>query len=207
MWCGYPGSVVADYPYAYFFNPIDSLDHRACVTSCPAYSGGSITQPTCYDSGGTVNCGAGTWFTISSDGSSYSPVGPPTASDYILYDSYGLLGRICIPSSSVFTNLFSSVADSFASASSSGYLGDFISDLKNNWMYILAAFGLSIILAFVFMYALKCLAGCIVWFSIFGIILTFAGAGVIFFYNAGMLSSVSSYTGYLGIPTLSGGDT
>ena len=73
-------------------------------------------------------------------------------------------------------------------------------------MYILAAFGLAVILAFVFMYALKCLAGCIVWVSIFGVILMFAGAGVIFFYNAGMLSSAESYTGYLGIPTLSGGD-
>jgi hypothetical protein len=53
------------------------------------------------------------------------------------------------------------------------------------------------------MYGLKCLAGCIVWLSIFGIILFFAGAGVLFLYNAGVLASVSSYTSYLGIPTLS----
>jgi hypothetical protein len=52
-------------------------------------------------------------------------------------------------------------------------------------MWILAGFGLAVILAFVWMYALKCLAGCIVWVSIFGIILTFAGVGVIFLYNAG----------------------
>jgi len=42
-WCGYPGSVVEDYPYAYFFDPLDSLDNRACVKSCPAYSAGAIS--------------------------------------------------------------------------------------------------------------------------------------------------------------------
>jgi hypothetical protein len=35
------------------------------------------------------------------------------------------------------------------------------------------------------MYALKCLAGCIVWLSIFGIIAFTAGMGLIFFYNGG----------------------
>jgi hypothetical protein len=30
-WCGYPGDAAENYPYAYFFNPLDSLDKRACV--------------------------------------------------------------------------------------------------------------------------------------------------------------------------------
>ena len=54
------------------------------------------------------------------------------------------------------------------------------------------------------MYALKCLAGCIVWVSIFGTIAFFIGAGIIFLYNAGVIPS-STYTGYLGIPTMSAG--
>lgn len=57
------------------------------------------------------------------------------------------------------------------------------------------------------MFTLKCLAGLIVWTSVIGIVLIFAAAGLIFFYNAGMLTSVSSYTGYLSIPTISGGTT
>jgi hypothetical protein len=51
------------------------------------------------------------------------------------------------------------------------------------------------------MYALKCLAGCIVWLSIFGIIGFIAGMGVIFLYNAGTFAAYDSYVGYLGIPT------
>lgn len=51
------------------------------------------------------------------------------------------------------------------------------------------------------MYALKCLAGCIVWLSIFGIIGFITGLGVIFLYNSGKLAAYAEYTGYLGIPT------
>lgn len=70
-------------------------------------------------------------------------------------------------------------------------------------MWLLAAFGFSVLISFIFMYALKCLAGCIVWVSIFGIIGMFAGVGIIFLYNGGELSGLSAYNQYLGIPTLS----
>lgn len=56
------------------------------------------------------------------------------------------------------------------------------------------------------MYALKCLAGCVVWVSIFGTIAFFIGAGIIFLYNAGVIpASASTYVGYLGIPSMSAG--
>jgi len=53
------------------------------------------------------------------------------------------------------------------------------------------------------MYALKCVAGCIVWLSIFGLIFGIAGLGVVFLYNSGKLAGFasSSYVGYLGLPT------
>jgi hypothetical protein len=70
---------------------------------------------------------------------------------------------------------------------------------------VLAALGGAVLISFIFMYTLKCLAGLIVWTSVVGIVLVFAAAGLIFLYNAGVLTSVSSYTGYLSIPTLSGG--
>jgi hypothetical protein len=56
------------------------------------------------------------------------------------------------------------------------------------------------------MYALKCLAGCIVWVSILATIFGIAGLGVVFLYNSGKLSGVASdsYVGYMGIPTASG---
>jgi TM2 domain-containing membrane protein YozV len=55
------------------------------------------------------------------------------------------------------------------------------------------------------MYTLKCLAGLIVWTSIIGIILLFSAVGFVFFYNAGIISDVSTVTGYMNIPTISGG--
>jgi len=57
------------------------------------------------------------------------------------------------------------------------------------------------------MYTLKCFAGLIVWTSSIGIVVVFAIGGIIFLYNAGIITGVSSYTGYLSIPTLSGGTT
>ena len=51
------------------------------------------------------------------------------------------------------------------------------------------------------MYALKCLAGCIIWLSVISIILGFAFIGIIFLYNAGVIKGVGEYAGYLSIPS------
>lgn len=53
------------------------------------------------------------------------------------------------------------------------------------------------------MYCLKCLAGCIVWLSIIGIIVFFALAGIVFLYNAGMIPALGQYNGFLNIPSIS----
>lgn len=52
------------------------------------------------------------------------------------------------------------------------------------------------------MYTLRCFAGLIVWTSVIGIIVVFALAGLIFLYNAGVISS--SYVTAFNIPTISG---
>jgi solute carrier family 44 (choline transporter-like protein), member 2/4/5 len=65
-------------------------------------------------------------------------------------------------------------------------------------MWLLAAFGFAILISFIFMFCLRCLAGCIVWFSILGIIVFLALAGLIFLNNAGKIGD-SKY-GYLNIP-------
>lgn len=55
------------------------------------------------------------------------------------------------------------------------------------------------------MFLLRCLVGCIVWLSILGSILTFAGLGVLFCYNAGV-AVFKNNLGFLGLPTLSGSE-
>jgi hypothetical protein len=53
------------------------------------------------------------------------------------------------------------------------------------------------------MFCLRCLAGCIVWCSVIGIILIFAAGGVVFLYNAGVITGAGNYSGYLAIPNSS----
>jgi hypothetical protein len=54
-------------------------------------------------------------------------------------------------------------------------------------MYLLAALGFAIVVGFIFMFLLRCLAGCIVWLSLLGTIGVLIGIGLIFLYNAGKL--------------------
>ena len=70
----------------------------------------------------------------------------------------------------------------------------------------MAGVGLSVVLSFVIIYLLRWFVGVIVWASILGIIVLLSGLGVIFLYNGGALKNFSSYTGALGIPTLTSSD-
>jgi solute carrier family 44 (choline transporter-like protein), member 2/4/5 len=69
----------------------------------------------------------------------------------------------------------------------------------------LAGLGFCVVLSFIFMYTLRCFAGLLVWLSSFGIILVFGLAGIVFFYNAGIITTTDSTSGWLSIPTISGG--
>lgn len=64
--------------------------------------------------------------------------------------------------------------------------------------------GFAVVVSLIFMFLLRCLVGCIVWISILGSILTFAGLGVIFCYNAGVGVFNSTNLGFLGLPSLQG---
>jgi len=66
----------------------------------------------------------------------------------------------------------------------------------------LAAAGLALLIAFIFMFLLRCLAGCIVWVSLFGTVLFLLGLGLIFLYNAGKLNAIASVATYLGVPSI-----
>jgi len=62
---------------------------------------------------------------------------------------------------------------------------------------------LALVLSFIFMFGLRCFAGCFVWLSIISLILLTVALGILFCYNGGAISQ-SSYIGNLGIqvPTL-----
>lgn len=121
--CGDPSGVAANYPYAYFYNPTSGdLSNRYCVTSCPYFSSGSLTTVTCY---GQASCTYA--LTITSSGT-YS-VNPSSTSQIIGYETSALIGRLCIPSTTVFSGVFSSYVSTFSSTLSSSDLASFTTDL------------------------------------------------------------------------------
>lgn len=118
--CGYPGTTAESYPYSYYSNPFNMVNHRYCVASCP---GGADTA--LATSAGTKSV------TINIDSSGTAT--PSTAfatNDEIAYDSSVVFDRICIPSTAAFTGALASYASSFASLKE-GELGNFIMDIKN----------------------------------------------------------------------------
>ena len=121
--CGEPGGVAEAYPYAYFYNPTTyDLSNRYCVTQCPYFSGGSLTTLSCYG----TSCSYAV--TIDSSGS-YSSA--PSTTDIIGYDANALIGRVCVPSATVFSGAFSSYVSTFSTYLSQNGLSSFITDLEN----------------------------------------------------------------------------
>lgn len=195
--CGSDGAAL-NYPYLYLTNPINDISKRICVDTCPKYSGGAVAQVNSNSAAADV-----TWDYTYDLTPTQSPVGSPTSADVLGYDTYLIIGRICMPNSVMFNTLFS--ASSTASVLSQGDLSNFITDTQNNWQYLLAGLGWGIVVSFVFMFLLRCLAGCIVWCSLFGIIIFFIGLGLIFLYNAGYLGAAAGAASYLGVPSVNSG--
>ena len=102
----------------------------------------------------------------------------------------------------MFDTIFSSVSGTITSAFSQGDLSNFITDTTNNWRWLLVALGGALVISFIFMFLLRCVAGCIVWCSLFGLIVFFIGTGLVFLYNAGKLGDAKGTATYLGVPTV-----
>lgn len=196
--CGSDGAA-ANYPYLYLTNPINSISSRVCVDKCPSYSSGAVAQVNSNSAGAKITY----TFTYDTSGTKLTGTGSPTSTDVLGYDTYLIIGRVCMPNSGMFTSLFT--ASTTTSVLTQGDLSNFITDTQNNWQYLLAGLGWAIVISFVFMFMLRCLAGCIVWCSLFGIIIFFIGLGLIFLYNAGYLGAAAGTASYLGVPSVNTG--
>ncbi len=133
-------------------------------------------------------------------------VTPSAVSDVVGYETSTTLSRVCLPSSTVLSNAFSTISSSISSTLSQGVFGSTVSDIQNNYLYILIGVGIAVVMSFLIIFLLRCFVGVIVWASILGIIAFLSGVGIIFLYNGGALNAYSSYIGSLGIPTLTASD-
>jgi hypothetical protein len=181
--CGISSYGTTNYPYLYFTNPYSDITKRICVDTCPTYSSGSNTVYQVLSN----SVSAQTTYTIQYDagGSRITGSGSPVSGDVLGYDSYSVIGRLCVPNANMFSNILINNTSTTSSAFTQGDIANFITDTQNNWQYLLAALGFAIVVSFIFMFLLRCLAGCIVWCSLFGIIFFFVGLGFVFLYNAG----------------------
>lgn len=172
------------------------------MASCPSWDGTVVTPISCASAAST--CNSNTYHvTYKSDGTTATGTSPPTSGQIMGYDSTLVLDRLCVPNANMYTTVLSTVSSSVSAALQQGALADFINDIKNNWHWLLAAAGVCLLISFIFMFLLRCLAGCIVWLSLFGIMFFFIGLGLIFLYNAGYMQSAATYATYLGIPSYS----
>ena len=99
--CGGSNSATKDYSYSYFYNPMN-LDKRKCVKVCPEFSGSTLTTIDCYDpnnNGSKCNYE----ITINQNGEAS---GSYSDSAVVGYESHSVIGRICVPTSTVFNNAF-----------------------------------------------------------------------------------------------------
>jgi hypothetical protein len=122
-------SVSVSYPYLYFTNPYSNIQLRACVASCPYWTGSAVTTISCAV---PSQCNTNTYqVTYDSSGNTASGTSPPSSTDTLGYDSYVVLDRVCVPNSNMFTTIFSTVSSTVSSALNQGALADFIQDTKN----------------------------------------------------------------------------
>ncbi len=196
--CGQSGTNTADYPYSYLYNPTNYISNRVCVKTCPYFSSGSLTTLDCYN----MTC---TYQMVVYSNGSFN-VTPNSVSDVVGYETETTLDRVCLPSSVVLSNAFSAVSSSISSTVSQGVIGSTVTDIQNNYVYILIGVAMAVVMSFIIIFLLRCFVGVIVWACIFGIILLLSAIGIIFLYNGGALSAYSSYIGSLGIPTLESSD-
>ena len=193
-------SVTASFPYLLWTQPDTDLQKRACVNTCPYWTGSVVFQVTCAVA---ADCNSNAYqATFDDQGNAAAGTYTAGSGQFIGYDSYSVLGRACVPNPNMFSTVFSTISSSFSSALNQGALADFINDTKNNWYWLLAATGVAFLVGFFVMFFLRCCAGCIVWLSLFGIMFLLVGTGLIFLYNAGYMQSASNVASYLGVPAV-----
>lgn len=129
------------------YDPLSDTNLRFCVDSCPTYTSTTLSVPNCYP-GSSVTCpsliglSSSDWMQINSDGTITGSV----TSSFLLYGSYSLLDRICIPNTNVFKNYLKPVMETFYNAANTGTFANFITDIinvKNIFKYIELAMAFS----------------------------------------------------------------
>lgn len=96
--------------------------------SCPSFnSNGTLSSLSCFTTSQLSSCSY--TITVKQDGSYNGST--PSSTSVIGYDSTDVIGRVCIPSTTVLQNAFSSYATTISDGVRQAGLANFITDLQN----------------------------------------------------------------------------
>ena len=145
-------------------------------------------------------------YIVSQNGTSITTESPGSGGyDNWGYDTEEMLDRVCMPSANTFSYLTAagvSSINSFQSLLQQGYLMNLTTDVRNNWQLFLAAIGLAIVMSFIIMFLMRCIAGIVVWVSIIATILALVALGLLLMYSGGQFGDTNQvFMGYK-IPTV-----
>jgi hypothetical protein len=129
--CGEVGGAAQNYPYLYFFNPLDSTDNRYCLKECPYFDGnGNLVLTECYP-GHTFGPGCSQYNLVIFSNGSISTNGSVSSSSYIGYGSFSAIDRVCIPNTEALSVALKDVVANISSTLQSGQFATIVHDVKN----------------------------------------------------------------------------
>jgi len=127
--CGGSNSSAQAFPYMYVYNPVGSvLSKRTCIEQCPGLNGNNPQPITCYAAGNNQNSCA---YTAQVNSSGQLNVSSLSGNEIVGYETYSVIGRVCIPSAIVFQNAFSSYINTFNDKLRQAGLANFVTDVQN----------------------------------------------------------------------------
>lgn len=166
--CGDSASNTSDYKLAYFYQPLKNLTSIVCIDKCPQWSANSPpqTQINCFGKGTAKNaeisnCQSGKDFSFSYLPSRYSEF---NAESFLIYNTTTVLGRFCLPETANLTEIAKVYLKNITLATqTSAIFEEYLADMKDSWLYILAVAGVAVGISLVFLVFIRWCSGLMVF--------------------------------------------
>lgn len=126
----------ANYPYIYFYNPLEGLDSRYCMKECPYFKDGNLVLTECYTNNYGPGCSAYNVIMLQNGSFAAGSAPNPYNNLYIGYETTPVLNRVCLPSSSVLTNGLADYAANLTSSLQQGSFASLTTDIQNVSYYL-----------------------------------------------------------------------
>jgi choline transporter-like protein 2/4/5 len=195
--CGMAENGTDAYKLAYFYQPLKNLTKIVCVDNCPQWKL-NTTAPTsvgCYGKGTNKvydinNCTSANTFSFN-----YLPerLIEFYQEDFLIYNTTAVLGRFCLPDSSVIKDAAKTFLQNVTVATQAGHIfEEYFADMKDSYKYILIVAGIAAGISIFFLIFIRCCAGLIVWIILFAFLGSIFALGILSGKESTRLKALSS---------------